>query len=128
MFNLLSRQNNFFVLPEFAGRVTKSNTRDWEMVLLVFSEFPWVIREKLSDPFHSWKMLKMLVLYFHCGINLNNWLNWVKNRFVASAIFWTIQKFTQPIAWSSTGDPEPEGVFGLFWRTVCSAQVLHLQN
>lgn len=115
MFNLLSRQYNFFVLPEFSERVTKLNTRDWEMVLLVFSEVPWMTREELSDPFHSWKMLEMLVLYFHHRVNLNNWLNWVKNRFMTSVIFRRsvfFHRFTHPIAWGDTGDPEPEGVYG----------------
>lgn len=95
MFNLLSRQYNFFVLPEFSERVTKLNTRDWEMVLLVFSEVPWMTREELSDPFHSWKMLEMLVLYFHHSVNLNNWLNWVKNRFMTSVIFWRSVFYSQ---------------------------------
>lgn len=127
MINLLSRQNNFFVLPEFAEKGTRLNTCDCEMVL-PFSEFPWMIQEELPDLFHSWKMLEMLVLHFCYRVNLNNWLNWVKNRFMTSVIFWTIHRLTHPVAWGNTGDLVPEGIYGLFWRTVGSSQILHLQK
>lgn len=110
-FNLLSRQNDSFVLPELTERVTKLNTCDWEMVLLVFSEFSWMVKEKLPDPFHIWEVLEMLVLYFHYRVNLDNWFNWVRNRFTTSVIFWTIHKFTYPLVWGNTGEPEPEGVY-----------------